>query len=147
MVGSPPPDNRLSRFPSLTRLFISVVQRQMWLMEHADLSRNAAYDQARKEFYALRQEEEMERRVAREEAGHVGAYFGKNRLEVSMDIENKEWESWKAWAAIQVQTKANVTTEITFDQPSAEDADLTAVEETAEQVAAAKEAAQRPGRL
>jgi small subunit ribosomal protein S23 len=87
----------------------------MWLMENSGLTKNAAYDQARKEFYALRQEEEIERRVAREEARHVGAYFGKTRLEVSMDIEDQEYERWKAWAAIQVEARANTTSEITFD--------------------------------
>ncbi len=57
-----------------------------------------AYDTARKEFYALRHEEEVERRVAREEALWVGAYFGKGALEVGMELEDKTYESWKAWA-------------------------------------------------
>ncbi|KAK1983770.1 37S ribosomal protein Rsm25 [Colletotrichum cereale] len=76
----------------------SVVQRQLWLMHNTNLNRDQAYDVARKEFYALRQEEEIERRVAREEARHVGAYFGKNRLQIGMDLENKEFEIWKGWA-------------------------------------------------
>ncbi|KAK1962317.1 37S ribosomal protein Rsm25 [Colletotrichum eremochloae] len=77
----------------------SVVQRQLWLMHNANLTRNQAYDVARKEFYALRQEEEIEKRVAREEARHVGAYFGKSRLQISMDLEDKEFETWKSWAS------------------------------------------------
>ncbi|KAL8380800.1 hypothetical protein RB595_005203 [Gaeumannomyces hyphopodioides] len=99
----------------------SVVQRQMWLMNHRHMSRdrvnpsdpesrklwcrrkplskNAAYDKARREFYELRQEEEIERRIAREEAMMVGAYFGKNSLQVGADLENHEYERWKTWAA------------------------------------------------
>ncbi|EJT79420.1 37S ribosomal protein S25 [Gaeumannomyces tritici R3-111a-1] len=99
----------------------SVVQRQMWLMNNEHLSRervdpsdsespkelvmmgplskNAAYDKARREFYELRQEEEIERRIAREEAMMVGAYFGKNALQVGADLEDHEYERWKAWAA------------------------------------------------
>ncbi|KAK2060854.1 37S ribosomal protein Rsm25 [Colletotrichum caudatum] len=84
--------------PGLPLTGESVVQRQLWLMHNAHLGRDQAYDVARKEFYALRQEEEIEKRVAREEARHVGAYFGKNRLQIGMDLENREFERWKGWA-------------------------------------------------
>ncbi|GKT56516.1 37S ribosomal protein Rsm25 [Colletotrichum tofieldiae] len=92
----------------------SVVQRQLWLMHNAKLNRDQAYDVARKEFYALRQEEEIEKRVAREEARHVGAYFGKNRLQIGQDLEDKEFENWKGWAhqqaiAIEQTHNANYT--------------------------------------
>ncbi|EFQ34841.1 37S ribosomal protein Rsm25 [Colletotrichum graminicola] len=86
------------RQPGLPLTGECVVQRQLWLMQNAGLKRDQAYDVARKEFYALRQEEEIEKRVAREEARHVGAYFGKNRLQISMDLEDKEFETWKGWA-------------------------------------------------
>ncbi|KAI3553787.1 37S ribosomal protein Rsm25 [Colletotrichum paranaense] len=76
-----------------------VVQRQLWLMHNKNYPRAKAYDIARKEFYALRQEEEIEKRVAREEARHVGAYFGKNRLQIAQDLEDKEFEVWKGWAS------------------------------------------------
>lgn len=62
------------------------------------MSKRKAYDAARKEFYRLRQEEEIEKRVAVEEAKHVGAYFGKSRLDVGMQLEDQEFENWKAWA-------------------------------------------------
>jgi small subunit ribosomal protein S23 len=62
-----------------------------------------AYDVARKEFYALRQEEEVERRVAKEEALAVGAYFGKSALEVGMELEDKTYEAWKEWATKEVE--------------------------------------------
>ncbi|KAM0277587.1 hypothetical protein ACHAQH_005706 [Verticillium albo-atrum] len=76
----------------------SVVQRQIWLMSNTGLPRNEAYDIARKELYALRQEEEVEKRVAREEARYVGAYFGKNKLEIAQDLEDKQYQAWKQWA-------------------------------------------------
>ncbi|KAB5582401.1 mitochondrial ribosomal protein S25-domain-containing protein [Coniochaeta sp. 2T2.1] len=76
----------------------SVVQRQLWLMNHKQMNKQQAYDKARKEFYALRQEEDIGRRVAIEEARYVGAYFGKNNLQVGMDLEDKTYEDWKAWA-------------------------------------------------
>lgn len=71
-------------------------------MHNEKMSEDKAYDVARREFYALRQEEEIERRVAREEARYVGAYFGKNRLDISQILEDKEFETWKKWAAQEV---------------------------------------------
>lgn len=68
------------------------------------MTNNQAYDVARKEFYALRHEEEVERRVQREEALWTGAYFGKGALEVGMELEDKSYESWKAWATKEVET-------------------------------------------
>lgn len=76
----------------------SVVQRQLWLMDNEKMGKRKAYDVTRREFYRLRQEEEVEKRVALEEARHVGAYFGKTRLDVGMHLENREFENWKVWA-------------------------------------------------
>lgn len=67
------------------------------------MSNAQAYDIARKEFYALRQEEEVERRVAKEEALAVGAYFGPSVLEIGMHLEDKTYESWKEWATKEVE--------------------------------------------
>ncbi|OAQ88896.1 ribosomal protein S25, mitochondrial [Purpureocillium lilacinum] len=75
-----------------------VVQRQLWLMQNEKMSKRRAYDAARHEFYRLRQAEEIEKRVAIEEARHVGAYFGKSRLDVGMQLEDQEFENWKIWA-------------------------------------------------
>lgn len=74
-----------------------------------------AYDVTRREFYRLRQQEEVEKRVALEEARYVGAYFGKNRLEIGMHLEDLEFEKWKVWAAKEVadreaRAKAGVET-------------------------------------
>ncbi|KAI9710201.1 MAG: hypothetical protein M1812_007473 [Candelaria pacifica] len=77
----------------------SVVQRQLWLLNNVEgMTRTKAYDQARKEFYALRHSEDIERRVAREEALSTGAYFGKTALQVGMELEDKVFEEWKIWA-------------------------------------------------
>lgn len=63
-----------------------------------ELSQEGAYDIARKELYLERQQEDITRRIAQEEARVVGAYFGKNRLQVSMELEDKTYEKWKLWA-------------------------------------------------
>lgn len=81
----------------------SVVQRQTRLMQvQPSISRAQAYDQARKEFYELRLQEDVERRVAKEEAEATGAYFGKSMLEIGMELEDKMFEEWKEWAAGEV---------------------------------------------
>jgi len=72
-------------------------------MNFAGMTSSQAYDIARKEFYALRHEEEVERRVAKEEALWVGAYFGKSALEVGVELEDKTYEAWKAWATKEIE--------------------------------------------
>lgn len=62
------------------------------------VTKEQAYDMVRKEFYAIRQQEDIERRIASEEARYVGAYFGKSRLEVGMELEDKTFEEWRTWA-------------------------------------------------
>ncbi|RBR23356.1 uncharacterized protein FIESC28_03832 [Fusarium coffeatum] len=75
-----------------------VIQRQLWLMNHDKRDLKEAYDIVRHEFYRLRQEEEIEKRVAQEEAKHVGAYFGQTRIDVAHTLEDREFENWKLWA-------------------------------------------------
>jgi len=115
----------------------SVIQRQLWLMNNVSgMSRDQAYDKARKEFYALRQEEEVERRVAREEALSTGAYFGKGVLEVGMELEDQAYEDWKAWATKEVETieRQRDSAYTSFTAPEedspAVDEDVDAIEET-----------------
>lgn len=62
------------------------------------MTKEQAYDIARKELYDIRQSQDITRRIAQEEARMVGAYFGKSRLEVSMELENAVYEKWKKWA-------------------------------------------------
>ena len=80
--------------------FSSVVQRQLWLLQNnSSMTRPEAYDQARKEFYDLRLQQDVERRVAKEEALATGAQFGKSVNEIGMELEDLEFEKWKVWAA------------------------------------------------
>lgn len=67
------------------------------------MSKEQAYDTARKEFYDIRQQQDIERRIAQEEARMVGAYFGKSRLEVSVELEDVVYEKWKKWAEGEAQ--------------------------------------------
>jgi small subunit ribosomal protein S23 len=67
-------------------------------MENEKMSKRKAYDTVRREFYRLRQQEEVEKRIAIEEARYVGAYFGKTRLDIGMQLEDQEYENWKIWA-------------------------------------------------
>ncbi|KAJ6108104.1 37S ribosomal protein S25 [Penicillium sp. IBT 18751x] len=82
----------------------SVVQRQLWLLNNVpDITKTAAYDIARREFYKLRLKEDIERRVAAEEAEATGAQFGPSYLEIGMELENQQYEKWKAWAKTEAQ--------------------------------------------
>lgn len=81
-----------------------MVQRQLWLLNNVpDMTKTAAYDIARREFYRLRLRQEIEQRVAAEEAEATGAVFGPRMLDVSMALEGKVFENWKAWAKTQAQ--------------------------------------------
>jgi small subunit ribosomal protein S23 len=119
-----------------TNLAHSVVQRQLWLMENEGMRRNEAYDKARHEFYALRQEEEIERRIAKEEARYVGAYFGKSRLDIGMELEDREFENWKHWATAEIaRVDALRNTEISFSTEDAAVEDEDTLDEPAAEAA------------
>lgn len=118
-----------------------MVQRQLWLIHNEKLPNNAAYDIARKEFYALRREEEIERRIAREEAEYVGAYFHKNALEVGMELEDKSFEEWKEWATKEIEN-AQLRRQGAYTGIGTEDedvAELDAMNETFEDPVATQE--------
>ncbi|KAF8535653.1 mitochondrial ribosomal protein S25-domain-containing protein [Trichophaea hybrida] len=83
----------------------SVIQRQLWLMEQQGLSKDEAYDISRKEFYDLRMQEDIERRVASEEALAVGAKFGKSYLDIGIELEGRALDEWKAKALALLQLK------------------------------------------
>ena len=76
----------------------------MWLLNNVpNISKARAYDQARKEFYNIRLQEDVQRRVAKEEALATGAYFHRSTLDVGMELEDKQYEEWKAWAIKEVK--------------------------------------------
>lgn len=74
-------------------------------MENEGLSQDKAYDTARKEFYDLRMQEDIERRVAREEALAVGATFGKSYLDIGVELEAQALEQWKTKALAFLELK------------------------------------------
>lgn len=67
-------------------------------MANKGWSKVDAYDAARKEFYDLRMEQDIERRVAEEEARAVGATFGMSYMEIGIELEGKALEAWKVKA-------------------------------------------------
>ncbi|KAJ4308452.1 mitochondrial ribosomal small subunit component, partial [Neodidymelliopsis sp. IMI 364377] len=99
----------------------SVVQRQLWLMKHKHMSKPSAYDQARREFYQHRHLSEIRTRIAKEEAMHVGAYFGKGPIDIGMALEDRAWENWKAWANAQIEEEQSMRAQM-FSGPQNEDA-------------------------
>jgi len=110
-------------------------------MANEALSKSEAYDKARREFYDLRHTEDIERRVAKEEALYVGAYFAKGPLEIGMELEDKAWDDWRVWAKKEVETQrqlsATAYTGLDNDDasPSLEDPDTQAgLEEVREAV-------------
>lgn len=107
----------------------SVVQRQMWLMKYKQLSKASAYDQARREFYKHRHLNEVRSRIAKEEALHVGAYFGKSVLEVGMELEDKAWENWKAWAEKEIDADQAMRAQIFSGSEESAETELTTEEE------------------
>ncbi|KAI1330705.1 mitochondrial ribosomal protein [Xylariaceae sp. FL0255] len=83
----------------------SVVQRQLWMMHNIpDMTKEKAYDLVRHEFYSLRHIEDVERRIAREEAMMTGAYFGKTFNQIGMELEDLSYNSWKKWAGKQIES-------------------------------------------
>ncbi|KAI9367916.1 mitochondrial ribosomal protein S25 [Aspergillus egyptiacus] len=102
----------------------SVVQRQLWLLNNIpNISKIAAYDIARREFYRLRLQEDIERRVAAEEAEATGATFGPTQLEIGMELENQTFENWKAWAKLEAALQDQGQT-VSFASPEAEAEDI-----------------------
>ncbi|OQD85460.1 hypothetical protein PENANT_c010G01815 [Penicillium antarcticum] len=82
----------------------SVVQRQLWLLNNVpDISKSTAYDIARREFYRLRLKEDIQRRVAAEEAAAYGAEFGPSYMDIGMQQESEQYDKWVAWARNQAQ--------------------------------------------
>ncbi|KAF2430732.1 mitochondrial ribosomal protein [Tothia fuscella] len=86
----------------------SVIQRQLHLMHHENHTKSHAYDVARKEYYHYRHFEAVEQQVAKEEALAYGAYFGKGPNEISMGLEDRQFEDWKEWAIKQTEREKQI---------------------------------------
>lgn len=84
------------------------------------MTKSAAYDIARREFYHLRLQEDIERRVAQEEARATGAIFGPTMNEVGMELENKEYERWKEWSENEAQIQSQKTAAFVGNSSQAE---------------------------
>jgi small subunit ribosomal protein S23 len=97
-------------------------------MQHRHLSKPAAYDVARSEFYKHRHLEDIRRRVAKEEALHVGAYFGKGPLEIGMELEDQQWENWKTWARGQAEAEEAQRAQMFSGPQTAENQELNETE-------------------
>lgn len=103
----------------------------MWLMKHKNMSKPQAYDTARREFYKHRHLADVRRRIAKEEALHVGAYFGKGPLEIGMELEDKSFETWKKWAAVQIEDENQMRAQL-FSGPITPEDTIVTAEETDE---------------
>lgn len=109
-------------------------------------SKSGAYDIARKEFYAVRHRQDIERRVAREEALFTGAEFGPSALEVGMQLEDQKFEEWRVWATAQITAQRqqagaaytgneNTEMDLTPDDPATQEG----LNEVSESVPASKQ--------
>lgn len=98
------------------------------------MTKSAAYDIARREFYKIRLQEDIERRIAVEEAEATGANFGPSALEIGMELENQQYEKWKAWAKTEAQLFDQRTASLTgapeIASETEPEADPLAVEES-----------------
>lgn len=124
-----------------------VVQRQLHLLqENPEWDIAQAYDTARKEFYEVRRQEDIQRRIAAEEAEATGAHFGPSILQWSMQIENKQYDDWEEWSRKTVVEKMQRNAAFAGDTTNVEDDLLEdAVEEddkTGSEVFASEEARQ-----
>ena len=102
----------------------------MWIRQQdPSISKAAAYDMARKEFYEHRLLQDTERRVAREEALHHGARFGPSLMEIGMHLEDKEYERWRQWAVKEAEVMEQRAAAVYTGTESGDIADATPEEE------------------
>lgn len=108
------------------------------------MTQEKAYDIVRKEFYALRHEEDVERRVAKEEALKMGAYFGKTNMQVSMELEDEQYENWRKWASRQISSVQAEQDAAYTNFGAAEEGDAVADNVDAEELVAEPVTADKP---
>lgn len=111
-----------------------MVQRQLWLLNNVpDITKTEAYDIARREFYRLRLQEDIERRVAAEEAEATGAEFQPRMLDLGMELENEEFERWKEWAQMEAQLLNQKAASFSGAPESADSEDAAVLDEGVEE--------------
>lgn len=111
-----------------------MVQRQLWLLNNTpDITKTEAYDIARREFYRLRLQEDIERRVAAEEAEATGAEFQPRMLDLGMELENEEFERWKEWAQMEAQLLNQKAASFSGAPESADSEDAAVLDEGVEE--------------
>ena len=93
------------------------------------MAKEAAYDQARREFYAQRLRQEVGRRVAKEEALATGAYFGKSMLKIGAELEDEAYEQWSEWASKTLEELQQAKTAVVAGMEAAPPADAEVKEE------------------
>ena len=95
-----------------------VIQHQQHLLTHGyqptptspprSLTKSQAYDLARRQLYTHRHFEDIERRIAREEALHTGAYFQPGPNALAAPLEDAKFDAWREWAARRVASLSNM---------------------------------------
>lgn len=87
----------------ITDTMDSVVQRQLHLLHTVpNITLAQSYDIARREFYSARQQEDIERRIAAEEARYFGANFAPDVVTWGMALEDEAYNDWEQWSRQQV---------------------------------------------
>ncbi|KAF8453480.1 mitochondrial ribosomal protein S25-domain-containing protein [Terfezia claveryi] len=77
----------------------SVIQYQLHLLQNTKLTLTETYDLARKQFYKIRLEEDIQRRIAIEEALSTGAVFDKYYMDIVFEREGQVLQDWRIKAA------------------------------------------------
>ncbi|EPX72792.1 ribosomal protein subunit Rsm25 [Schizosaccharomyces octosporus yFS286] len=72
----------------------NVVQRTMWLTQYKKMDVQSAYDEARQEFYKLRAKQEIQQRIAHDQAQALGAVFTKSDLELGHELDQAVLNDW-----------------------------------------------------
>lgn len=85
-----------------------------------------AYDQARKEFYAIRRRQQIQARVAAEEAENCGADFGVPFISRGMTKEAEVFDDWVVWAEKENMALMQRQASFAGQQPAPESAALQA---------------------
>lgn len=104
----------------------SVIQYQLHLLRTTSLTKTEIYDLARKQFYQIRLEEDIQRRIATEEALSTGAVFDKHYMDIIFEREGKVLQDWRTKAAQDLAIRKHRRNAAYSSTAAAEDAAATA---------------------